>query len=188
MNVWGDECLKIGRGWWMAEVMNVGVMNVGQSKYICIHIGHALYIHYIWYILNAKTKIEASWLNQRLNQVTPQKNFFLLGIHISIGKLKYGYIHICTYPYFNLPIQLGLQPPWNNKYLCLAHYNHETINTNLQNHSLKGHLCFIFLPEQVLKHFKVLRQLKYGWSKNPILHKVWCRLFMRPLNLLNAQA
>ena len=31
MNVWGDECLKIGRGWWMSEVMNVGVMNVGQS-------------------------------------------------------------------------------------------------------------------------------------------------------------
>ena len=32
MNVWGDECLKIGRGWWMSEVMNVGVMNVGQSQ------------------------------------------------------------------------------------------------------------------------------------------------------------
>ena len=32
MNVWGDECLKIGRGWWMSEVMNVGVMNVGQSS------------------------------------------------------------------------------------------------------------------------------------------------------------
>ena len=33
MNVWGDECLKIGRGWWMSEVMNVGVMNVGQSTH-----------------------------------------------------------------------------------------------------------------------------------------------------------
>ena len=32
MNVWGDECLKLGRGWWMSEVMNVGVMNVGQSS------------------------------------------------------------------------------------------------------------------------------------------------------------
>ena len=35
MNVWGDECLKIGRGWWMSEVMNVGVMNVGQSFLSC---------------------------------------------------------------------------------------------------------------------------------------------------------
>ena len=23
MNVWGDECLILGRGWWMSEVMNV---------------------------------------------------------------------------------------------------------------------------------------------------------------------
>ena len=37
MNVWGDECLKIGRGWWMSEVMNVGVMNVGQSAATSTH-------------------------------------------------------------------------------------------------------------------------------------------------------
>ena len=31
MKVQGDECLNSVRGWWMSEVMNVGVMNVGQS-------------------------------------------------------------------------------------------------------------------------------------------------------------
>ena len=32
MKVQGDECLNSVRGWWMSEVMNVGVMNVGQSS------------------------------------------------------------------------------------------------------------------------------------------------------------